>query len=104
MQKIPIFKYSSYLGKLCYFLLIHCSSSSFSVLVSRAVLKCNNYQYSQSKVSEYLCCNELCSSEPSPALPVDLFEKVNIKVDGSIEDRQEVAEASDVLHPGWPVG
>ena len=95
--------YSSYLGKLCDFFLIHCSSSSFSGLVSRALL-CNIYQYSRSKVSQYLCCDELCSREPSPALPVDLFDKVNVEVDGAVEDREEVAEASDVLHPGWPVG
>ena len=52
----------------------------------------------------YLCYDTLCSGEPSPALPVDLFEKVNVKVDGAVEDCEKVAEASGVLHPGGPVG
>ena len=72
-------------------------------MVSHALLKCNK-TYFLLKIRLYPCCNELCSRKSSPTLPVDLLEKVDIKVDGAVEDGEEVAEAGGVLHPGRPVG
>ena len=45
----------------------------------------------------------LSRGESSSLFPVDLFEVVNVEVDGAVEHSEEVAEAGGVLHPGGPV-